>query len=428
MRANTYVSFALLLLLAVPFIGCAAADNCAFRKDLTSTAIPAGFGVNIEFTDPQPGEIKMMSDAGLRWVRIDLKWDQTEPSKGQYDFSSYERLLAVLEEHRMRALFILDYGNPHYDNGKPPHSAVGREAFARWAVAAAKRFAGRGIIWEIYNEPNIAQFWPPQPNAQDYVALAMAVGKAFRETLPDEMLVGPATSGIDFNFLEECFKGGLLEYWSAVTVHPYRREDPETAAADYCRLRRLIATYSPVNTNGVKKEIPIISGEWGYSDVWPQLSSARQGQLLARQWLTNAANGIPLSVWYDWRDDGFDPTEPEHHFGMVFRPLKRGDDPIYNPKPAYLAARTLIEMFDGYRFEKRVDTGASDDFVLLFRQRDDIRIAAWTRSKSSHVVTIAIGAGDYQAITHTGERLDHLKLPVLTITQDPIYLAMKGSR
>ncbi len=42
-----------------------------------------------------------------------------------------------------------------------------------------------------------------------------------------------------------------------------------------------------------------------------------QAKLLARQWLSNLANDIPLSIWYDWRDDGPDPKEREHHFGMV---------------------------------------------------------------------------------------------------------------
>jgi len=150
------------------------------------------------------------------------------------------------------------------------------------------------VIWETYNEPNLAQFWAPQPNVNDYVALALAVGRAFREGVPAERLIGPATSGMDFDFLEKCFKAGLLEYWSAVSVHPYRRSDPETAAHDYCRLREMIRTYAPA-----KKEIPILSSEWGYSSIWPNTDDAKQGQLLARQWLTNVANEVSLSIWYD---------------------------------------------------------------------------------------------------------------------------------
>src|SRR6185436_14064587 len=103
---------------------------------------------------------------------------------GRYDFAAYDRLMAGLELHKLRALFILDYGNPLYDNGAPPRTDVSRQAFVRWSVAAAKHFAGRGVIWEIYNEPNHSMFWPPRPNAQEYVALALAVGRAFRDAVP----------------------------------------------------------------------------------------------------------------------------------------------------------------------------------------------------------------------------------------------------
>ena len=75
--------------------------------------------------------------------------------------------------------------------------------------------------------------------------LALAVGRALRAAEPGETYIGPATSTIDFAFLEKCFQAGLLEYWSAVTVHPYRQEGPETAAAEYARLRQLIDRYAP---------------------------------------------------------------------------------------------------------------------------------------------------------------------------------------
>ena len=36
--------------------------------------------------------------------------------------------------------------------------------------------------------------------------------------------------------------------------------------------------------------------------------------------------------WYDWHDDGPDPKEPEHHFGMVAYPYHEGRNPVYDPK------------------------------------------------------------------------------------------------
>jgi hypothetical protein len=433
--------------------------DCTFQPLATSAApvIPDGFGVNIDFTDPQPGELKLMAEAGLRWVRMDLKWDATEKQPGVYDFSAYDRLMTALEPFSLRALFILDYGNPLYDNGAPPRTEAARQAFARWAVAAAKHFAGRGAIWEVYNEPNHSLFWPPRPNAQEYVALALAVGKAFREAVPDEKLIGPAISEIDFDFLESCFKAGLLEYWSAVSIHPYRRNDPETAAADYCRLREMIKTYSslssvqspmsnvqspvgtgsisersPVRTGGFTdqitgtKDIQIISSEWGYSSVWRGLSDDKQGQLLARVWLTNAANDISLSIWYDWRDDGPDPKEPEHHFGLVSNPYHQGREPVYDPKPTYLAVKTLTTFFNGYRFAERLSVGDAQDYVLAFRKGNELRFAVWTTASGAREVLIPLSGGRYATARHTGEDLGAVtagaKGLTITLTSAPIYI------
>ena len=422
----------LLMALCAPCAACSRGRNCGFvpSANPAAPAIPEGLGVNIHFTDPAPGEMKMLAAAGFRWVRMDLKWDLTEPAKDQYDFAPYDRLLAELKPFGIRVLFILDYGNPLY-GGAPPRTEAGRQAFARWAVAAAKHFAGLGVIWETYNEPNHPQFWPPRPNAGDYVALALTVARAFREAVPTEKLIGPATSGIDFDFLEACFKGGLLEYWSAVSVHPYLRGDPENAALEYCRLRQMIETYTPVRTGSgsdrvtTKKQIPIISGEWGYSSVWPGLNDERQGQLLARSWLTNATNDIPLSIWYDWHDDGLDKADPEHHFGTVANAYYENRETVYDTKPAYLAARTLTTFFAGYRFEKRLEVGAAEDYLLMFRKGNDVRVAAWTTETRVHKVVVPLKAGQYISVRHTGENIGVVTSGrngvTVTLTTAPVY-------
>jgi len=383
-------------------------------------AVPEGLGVNIHFTDPRPGEMEMLAEAGCRWVRMDFAWSGTERQKGQYDFSAYDRLLAALEPHGIRALFILDYSNRHYDEGLSPCSDEGRAAFARWAAAAVQRFRGRGILWEMYNEPNIG-FWKPKPDAEQYVKLALAVGQALRQVAPGELYIGPATSQVDLKFLEKCFQAGLLEYWSAVSVHPYRQQPPETAAEDYARLRRLIAQYAPAG-----KRIPILSGEWGYSAAWNNMDAEKQGKMLPRQWLTNLSGDVPVSIWYDWHDDGPDPKEPEHHFGTVLFPYREGQKPVYEPKPAYRAAQTLTKALAGFRFNKRLHLGNDEDHVLLWTRENDVRLTVWTLAKSLHVVTIPASPGTFSAVGHTGDALPPLTADdgglTVTLTDAPQYL------
>jgi hypothetical protein len=364
---------------------CAAAEAPAWPAGLS--VVPEGLGVNIHFTDPKPGEMKVLAAAGFRFVRMDLNWGGTERDMGRYDFSAYDRLLAALEPHKIRAMLILDYSNRHYDRGLSPQSDEGRRAFARWAAAAAKHFHGRGVVWEMYNEPNIF-FWKPKPDVEQYVKLALEVGRALRQAEPGEIYVGPATSTIDFRFLEKCFQAGLLDYWSAVSVHPYRQTAPETVVAEYARLRKLIGQYAPKG-----KKIPILSGEWGYSSAWKKFDEELQGKYLARQWLINLSQEVPISIWYDWHDDGPLPNEPEHHFGTLHytQPLPESID----AKPAYFAAQTLTSTLGGFRFQKRLPVGGADDYLLLFAKGDAVRLAAWTTSPSAHSVVVPLGPGRF---------------------------------
>lgn len=398
---------------------CLPTDAMAQRAPFSafpSTVLPDPWGVNIHFTDPKPGEMEMLAAGGFRWIRMDFGWNGIEKEKGKYDFSAYDRLMAALDKQHVRALFILDYSNSNYDEGLSPHTDAGRQAFARWAAASAQHFKGRGILWEMYNEPNIG-FWRPKPNVDDYAKLALEVGKALRQAAPTEVYIGPGSSTIDFKFLEACFKAGLLEYWSAVSVHPYRQSDPETVAPEYRHMRQLIAQCAPKG-----KHIPIIDSEWGYSSVWGSFTEEKQGRMLPRQWLTNVANDVILSIWYDWHDDGVDPKEPEHHFGTVLNPYHEGRDPVYDPKDSYRAAKALTAFVNGYTFNKRLAMNSPNDYVLLFAQGNNVRVAAWTTEHTQHQIEIPASPGRFTDTSHLGQ-----PLPALTADGDGLTVTLSDA-
>ena len=385
--------------------------------------IPDGIGVNIHFTHAQSGEMEMLADAGFRWVRMDLTWSATEKTKGQYDFSSYDHLLYLCDKHHIRLMAILDYSNPLYDNDQSPHSDEGITAFAKWSMAAVKHFKGRGVLWEMYNEPNIG-FWRPKPDVNAYIQLALAVGKAIKSAEPNELHCGPALSGTDAAWLEPCFKAGLLQYWDAVSVHPYGDGAPETRAKHYDGLRTLIARYAPQG-----KTIPLLSGEWGYTAT--RVSPETQGNYLARQVLFNLASGIPLNIWYDWHDDGTDPKEGEHHFGTVAHEYHKDRNPVYDPKPAYLAARTLTHQLEGFTFSKRLALTNDSDFFLVFTKGRQTCAAAWTTT-TPHSITVAFASGGAAATSCIGKPLPPVAGDknglTLELTAAPKYLMPAGGR
>ncbi len=333
---------------------------------LPGPTVPGGWGVNIHFTDPATGEMARFAEAGYRFARMDFFWSAVEKVKGVYDFSAYDRLASELAKVGARPLFILDYGNDLYQTGAPrtPEAVA---AFARFAGAAAAHFKNKNVVWEIWNEPNLGQFWRPQPDPEQYATLALATAKAVRAADPNATIIAPGASGFAWEFLETVFKRGLLAHIDAVSVHPYRGQNPETAADDFARLRVLIARHAPQG----KRDLPIVSSEWGYSTVAPGgVSEAQQARYLVRQWLANMASGVNLSI-FDWKDDGDNPKENEHRFGTVRRDL--------SPKPSFLEAKRLIGALNGYTFRHRLAGKDKNDWRLLFQKgdTDDLLLVTW---------------------------------------------------
>jgi hypothetical protein len=374
-------------------------------NEIPELVLPSGVGLNIHFVAGHEQELDLIAAAGFKFIRMDFGWSGIEIKKGQYHWSEYEDLLANLDKRGMRAVFILDYSNPLYEpevtstnplthqshqTTASPQHPESLAAFATWAAAAAQHFHGRHVLWEMWNEPNI-DFWSPKPNVDQYTALALAASKAIRETEPEATIIGPASSSFPWEFLESFLKSGILDYLDAVSVHPYRgpRRAPETAAEDYHRLRGLIDRYAPA---AKREKIPILSGEWGYSSWQRGVSIDTQAAFAVRQQLVNLLNHVPLSIWYDWKNDGTDPNENEHNFGTVMPDLK--------PKPAYIAIRTLTHELAGCRLDRQLPLDSDMDYVLVFTDANGKqKLAAWTAGEA-HSVSITM-TGSLQTLLGT---------------------------
>ena len=359
-------------------------------------------GVNIHFVTGHEKDLDMIAAAGFKFIRMDFNWQAIEKMKGAYDWSGYDELTANLNKRGLGAIYILDYSNSLYEetvesvnpldgskqkNTASPQHPESVEAFASWAAAAAGHFNGNNIIWEIWNEPNIF-FWKPKPDVAQYTTLALETAKAIKKKVPEAKVIGPATSEIPLGYIETFFSTGILEYLDAVSVHPYRNyaKSPETAAAEYDNLRNLISQYAPEG----KKKLPVISSEWGYSTFTKGISEETQARFIVRMQLSNCLNRIPLSIWYDWMDDGTDPGEREHNFGTVTHELK--------PKPSYLSVQVMNKQLDGFTLQKRIKLADENDYVLEFRnEKNEYRLAAWTTG-DKHIIKLSYGQSDSQDV------------------------------
>ncbi len=389
---------------------------------LPEPTVGRSFGVNIHFRGA-PRDLDLIRQAGFGFIRMDLTWAAVERKKGTYDFAGagYDALTAGCRRRGIRILYILDYSNKLYEPERSVRSETGRKAFAAFAEAAAHRYKGHGVLWEIWNEPNIRQFWTPQPSAEDYCKLVRAAAPLIKKADPSGLVVAGATSGIPFDWLEQCFKKGLLELIDVLSVHPYRPHPPETVIGDYDRLRRLIDRYAPPG-----KRVPVISGEWGYSNInWDKkpLSRQTQARYLVREFLVNLYRNIPVSIWYDWKNDGTDPDEREHNFGTVTHLLE--------PKQAYTAAAVLTKNLGGYRLVKRLELPDAKDFALLLARGTDRAVVLWTTG-GEHDVTLPLEPGHGLLLDMLAERKEPPAIiwgkpgPTITASQSPQYLLLTG--
>jgi hypothetical protein len=124
-----------------------------------------------------------------------------------------------------------------------------------------------------------------------------------------------------------------------------------------------------------------LSGEWGYASHRRGVSLEIQAAFLARQQLVNFMSGIPVSIWYDWKNDGTNPEEREENFGTVMADLR--------PKPAYAAVKALTTELGGCTFERRLKLGGPEDYLLCFRSpAGHQKLAGWSTQGPREITVI----------------------------------------
>ncbi|HSA06296.1 MAG TPA: cellulase family glycosylhydrolase [Candidatus Gastranaerophilales bacterium] len=340
--------------------------------------IPKGIGVNFHFTGAPAKDLDMIKNAGFNMARTDLKWDAVERVKGQYNWTAYDQLIDGLISRGIVPYMILDYNNGLYGAGVMDgiSSTAGIQGYTNFAKATVAHYKGKKIIWEIWNEPNLDIFWRPTPNATNYMNLVKAAVPAMRTADPNAIIVAPGVAFVanTFDYLKQCAAQGLFNYVDGVSVHPYKNDAPENGSVDYLysALRDILKQYG-------KPDLPIVGGEFGFSTAWSNVSNEQtQAEFLVRQLVWHDYRNIPVSIVYDFRNDGTDPNNVEHNFGTV-----RND---YSIKPAYNAIKTLRTELNGWTYSKKLPS-AANEYIFEYLKGTSKKAAAWTTG-TAHNVTI----------------------------------------
>ena len=237
-------------------------------------------------------------------------------------------------------------------------------------VVARQKQAG-AHVWEIWNEPNLLSFWSPEPNPAEYAQVLIASYKAIKRADPAALVLGCSLAGPNgprhskpYEFVEAVLKLGGGQAMDAISIHPYRQpRTPEESGYldDLQAISDLTAKYG--------RRLPMWITEIGWPTDPAGSSESRSAQLLVRSYALALAHGVQNIAWYDYRDDGTDPTYNEHHFGILYNDM--------TPKPSYFAYRTLAAELAGLRFEREAAAGDGVS-VLVFGNGQRRAAVAWS--------------------------------------------------
>jgi hypothetical protein len=404
----------------------------------------------------EPFPIKVMEramgqivDMGLKIVRIGNCWQWKDKSKGEYDFSLQRQIVNACEQRGLRVVTQLEFADPRYEKSHSIVTEEGRRSYARFCASIVKEFKGKGVIWEMWNEPNGPTFWQAPIGAADYFIVIAAAMKAMRDADPNCIIIAPSVCTFDWNFLDDFFKYGLkygfLEYVSAVSIHPYGY-GPEVQLPEYLRLRDMINTYN----KATGKKVFIVCSEWGYSRVSLDFGEKHirtqdeQGALVARSILVSLMVGTPMHIVYqnlDFHEDNR-LENIEAHYGLLTVDEK--------PKSAYQAVKTLIRQLGDLKFESQLLTGSVNsfeiqvgDYVALFSGKSRGVVVAWTTSHPHEALVQLPGlpaamvdmkdnakpipplvAGITPLVVADSEA-QPLKFVQLRLTSEPVYIEVK---
>lgn len=391
---------------------CAGCTRAQSPEPVMPATVPIGesFGVQVQSWYVTDADLALIAQTGFGRVRWGISWDKIETRPGVYDWAETDRFFARLRAAGLKSVIILGQGNPIYtgtiaakgdeidartQRPAPPSTQAHIALFARFAAAAAQRYAGEGVIWEIWNEPDLATFWPPYPQPKTYADLAGASCRAIKAADPHATVIGPAGAAMPeagTGLMSELVRSDAMSCLDAVSGHAYRMKTgramlaPETVQADNVRSLAWLKERTG-------RDIAYDCSEWGYAE--PLVTARQQADYPLRAHLSNLLSGVPLTVWYEWKDSRNQPGSAESHYGLL--------EMNGHEKPGFAAL-----------------------FAVLPKIRDAVVVRRIPSSDMAYLVLVRQPAGDYGLVYWSADSAPTYSLAIngqvtATVTSAPAY-------
>lgn len=367
------------LLLPAQDFGLAVLGKLATRPSLSINASHLGIGfetLDRKVFAPEKTYAHLAA-LGVKWARCQTGWARTERRKGEYDFAWLDEVVDALLKIGIQPWFNFGYGNRLYTPEATTEYAVGfvplyraeaRAAWVKYTQTIAERYRARVRQWEIWNEPNIPNFWQPtKPNPADYVELVKITAPEIRQRVPNAVIIGGSLAGMPIDYLEQCLEAGLGQYVDKISCHPYRPVPEANYEAEVRAFRGLLARY--------KQGLEVWQSENGAPSAnggccalanfdW---NETRQAKWLLRRLLTDLSLQLELTSYFHTIDLVNYTSRDQASTMTNYKGVLRGTQ--YTPKPSYFAYQNLCSLFDA-------ETKAADLLIRSAGVQDEQVFAA----------------------------------------------------
>jgi polysaccharide biosynthesis protein PslG len=199
----------------------------------------------------QDQTVSLIQQAGIEWVRMNISWKSVEPSaKGQINSGYISEIDGAVNRARAAGLSVVMpmADNVPYWASADPNKYVDSSGTRHWNVYyrptsfndyadafsyVVNHYKALGVhVYEIWNEPNHASFWPSGPNPAEYVQMLRATYPAIKAADPSSTVLGGALSQNDYRFLAGVYAAGGGNYFDAVSTHSYPAAGPDSCWND----------------------------------------------------------------------------------------------------------------------------------------------------------------------------------------------------
>lgn len=274
-------------------------------------------------------QLDQMQAMGVNDVRVMIPWAGVEPYPGYYNWATTDYIVEAADSRGMGVLGVLN-STPYWATqpGQPALSGApaSAQAYGDFAGLVAQRYAGKVGAYEIWNEPNGAMFYSPEPDPTGYTALLKAAYPEIKAADPDAQVIGGVVGSVvtygnytmnPVDFIDGIYAAGGAPYFDALSFHPYQYTTPfsEGGYLPDSPINQVAAIHDVMVANGDGSKL-IWASEYGEpSSVAGDANQAAYLQDMLTTWRTLGYTG-PTFVW-TLQDRNSASTDPEDTFGVI---------------------------------------------------------------------------------------------------------------